>query len=121
MPIRALLRRSRSRSKVPGPWSQRDSFHSLPDGNLNPKHVGRDTSVNQILVSNDFIYFGGDGPIVPANLKDQRGRHVVHKGVGQSRFDDAQLIGQFESWIRSLGDMGYRGAPYEWLTIRNHK
>lgn len=109
------------RSKVPGPWSQRDSFHSLPDGSANAKHVGRDTSVNQILVGSDFIYFGGAGPIVPANLKDPRGRHLVHKGVGQSRFDDTELIRQFEDWVRTLGDMGYRGSPYEWLTIRNHR
>ncbi|MET4258748.1 hypothetical protein ABIC09_003698 [Bradyrhizobium sp. S3.12.5] len=110
-----------SRSKVPGPWCQRDSFHSLLDGSTNSKHVGRDTRVNRILVSNDFIYFGGAGPFVPLNLKDLHGRQVVHKGVGQSRFDDAQLVGQFECWVRSLGDMGYRGAPYEWLTIRNHR
>jgi hypothetical protein len=105
------------RNVLPGPWSQRDSFHSLSDGSVNLKHVGRDTSVNRVLVSNDFIYFGGTGPRVLASLKDQRGKHIVHSRVGQSRFDDARLIEEFERWIRSLGDMGYRGAPYEWLTI----
>jgi hypothetical protein len=109
------------RNALPGPWSQRDSFHSLPDGSVNPKHVGRDTSVNRVLISNDFIYFGGTGPRVPTILKDERGRHIVHARVGQSRFDDDLLTKEFERWIRSLGEMGYRGPPYEWLTLRKQK
>ncbi|MET3993724.1 hypothetical protein ABID65_005379 [Bradyrhizobium sp. S3.9.2] len=106
------------REVVPGPWSQRDSFHSSPDGSVNSKHIGRDTSVNRVLVSDQFVYFGGAGPSVPATLKDKLGRHIVHLSVGQSRFDDAHLLSEFEHWIESLGDMGYRSPPYEWLDLR---
>ncbi|WP_271592348.1 hypothetical protein [Bradyrhizobium sp. CCBAU 65884] len=102
----------------PGSWSQRDSFHSLPDGSANLKHIGRDTSVNRVLVSDHFIYFGGTGPSVPTSLKDELGRRIVHSSLGQSRFDDAHLLEEFECWVRSLGDMGYRGPPYEWLHLR---
>lgn len=106
------------RNAVPGPWNQRDSFHSSPDGSPNSKHIGRDTSVNRVLISDRFIYFGGSGPIAPRALKDKRGRHIVHSGVGQSRFDDDQLIIAFEQWIESHGELGYRSPPYEWLDLR---
>ncbi|WP_315797840.1 MULTISPECIES: hypothetical protein [unclassified Bradyrhizobium] len=106
------------RETSPGPWKQRDSFHSLPDGRPNPKHIGRDTSVNRVLISDHFIYFGGDGPSVPTGLKDRRGRGIVHASVGQSRFDDPHLLEEFELWIQSLGNLGYRSPPYEWLDLR---
>lgn len=106
------------RKVAPGPWSQRDSLHSSLDGSPNSKHIGRDTSVNRVLISDHFIYFGGAGPSAPGTLKDKLGRHIVHFGVGQSRFDDEHVIKEFEQWIGSLGDMGYRSPPYEWLDLR---
>ena len=49
------------RSTPDSDWSQRDSFHSRADGQINPQHVARDTGVNRVLISGDFIYFGGTG------------------------------------------------------------
>ncbi|MEN8504974.1 hypothetical protein ACOCG7_08955 [Paraburkholderia sp. DD10] len=99
------------------PWEQRDSFHSLPDGSLNPDHVCRDTGVNRVLVSDDFIYFGGEGPAFPEDLKDQQGRLLCKSGIGLTTFDDPLLVAGLEQWIRSLGATGYQGAPFEWLTL----
>lgn len=99
-------------------WQQRDSFHSRPDGSLNPKHVARDTGVNRVLVSNDFVYFGGEGPAFPKDLIDQQGRALCKKGIGLTTFDDPQLIRKLELWVRSLDVSGYQGAPFEWLTLR---
>lgn len=100
------------------PWEQRDSFHSLPDGSLNPDHVSRDTGVNRVLVSDDFVYFGGEGPAFPEDLKDQQGRLLCKSGIGLTTFDDPLLVAGLEQWIRSLGATGYQGAPFEWLTLR---
>ncbi|QYY84797.1 hypothetical protein J0G10_13840 [Pseudomonas germanica] len=99
-------------------WQQRDSFHSLPDGSVNPDHVARDSGVNRVLISEDFVYFGGDGPAFPDNLKDQQGRDLCKQGIGLTTFDDVQLISSLEKWVRSFGVHGYQGAPFEWLTIR---
>ncbi|NWL48712.1 hypothetical protein DM819_23315 [Pseudomonas hunanensis] len=99
-------------------WQQRDSFHSRSDGTLNSEHVSRDTGVNRVLVSEDFVYFGGGGPGFPQSLEDKQGRNVCKKGIGQTTFSDSQLFKDFESWIRSFGMHGYQGAPYEWLTLR---
>ncbi|MGA3954160.1 hypothetical protein ACI2TT_25440 [Ralstonia nicotianae] len=106
------------RADPEAPWQQRDSFHSRFDGSLNPDHVRRDTGVNRVLVSNDFVYFGGEGPVFPAGLTDQQGRPLCKTGRGLSAFDDSQLIVKLEQWIRSFREIGYRGAPFEWLTLR---
>ena len=50
-------------------WCQRDSFHSLENGQLHAQHVARDTGVNRVLISNDFLYFGGTGPAFPDGLQ----------------------------------------------------
>jgi hypothetical protein len=99
-------------------WQQRDSFHSRPDGSLNPEHVARDTGVNRVLISNDFVYFGGEGPEFPDELQDHKGRHLCKTGIGLTTFDDALLVASLERWIRSLAVSGYQGAPFEWLTLR---
>jgi hypothetical protein len=100
-------------------WSQRDSFHSQVSGGPNPKHVANDTQVDRVLLSDDYIYFGGQGPEFPANLVDNRGRHICKNGIGRSKFKDEVMEGAFVAWIRSLGPGGLRGAPFEWLTLRS--
>lgn len=106
------------RTEAGGNWQQRDSFHSRPDGSSNPDHVARDTGVNRVLISDDFLYFGGEGPEFPDELKDQQGRRLCKTGIGLTTFSDAQLIANFEKWIRSFGVHGYQSAPFEWLTLR---
>lgn len=100
-----------------GEWRQRDSFHSRADGSINPDHVRRDTGVNRVLVAERFVYFGGEGPIVPSELVDSRGRPLIKKGIGRSRFDDAALVDSFENWIASLGVSGFQGRPQEWIAL----
>ncbi|QOT82073.1 hypothetical protein [Cupriavidus basilensis] len=99
-------------------WFQRDSFHSNPDGTTNYKHVRRDTSVNRVLLSDDYVYFGGIGPKFPIGLRDRNGRPIWKSGIGVTCFDDAQLLAAFERWLRGLAVIGYQGAPFEWLTLR---
>lgn len=107
------------RTATSAAWQQRDSFHSLPNGSLNPQHVARDTGVNRVLISSDFVYFGGDGPSFPQDLRDDQGRHLCKSGIGLTTFDDPRLVTNLENWIRSLDESAYRGPPYEWLTLRN--
>jgi hypothetical protein len=99
-------------------WHQRDSFHSKDDGTIKIEHMTRDTGVNRVLISNDFIYFGGTGPEIPEELRDDGDRHLCKIGRGRLCFEDQQLIAQMEYWIRSLGSWGYQGAPFEWITLR---
>ncbi len=93
-----------------GSWLQADSHHSLRDGTVNIHNVRRDTSVDRVLVSDDFIYFGGKGPKIP----NSGARNVVHSGIGHSNSFSKQTIVQFVEWLRGLGEVGYSGIPLDW-------
>lgn len=99
-------------------WLQRDSFHTTDKGEQHPRHVARDTDVNRVLISDDFVYYGGYGPRIPEGLVDAQGRPVCKQGIGRNVFDDPKLIMSFEQWIRSLGETGYQDAPFEWRQLR---
>jgi hypothetical protein len=99
-------------------WLQRDSFHSNADGTRHAEHVDIDTRVDRVLVSQDFVYFGGEGPVFPKHLRDGAGRSICKTGIGYSRFDDPALIQAFVDWIRGLGVSGFQGHPFEWLSLR---
>lgn len=99
-------------------WLQRDSFHSNADGSRHEKHVGIDTSVDRVLISQDFVYFGGEGPAFPDLLQDDKGRPICKSGIGHSRFDAPTLIAAFEDWVCGLGVRGFQGAPFEWISLR---
>ena len=101
-----------------GDWRQRDSFHSREDGQLHPQHVTRDTGVNRVLISSDFIYFGGTGPTFPDDLHDREGRNLCKSGIGRSCFDDPQLVEDLKRWIRGFKLTGYQGPPHEWIALR---
>lgn len=97
-------------------WEQLDSYHSNPDGTPNQAHVLRDNSVDRVLISTDFVYFGGHGPAIPAEFRGRGRSDFVKQGRGRKVIDDLDLIRAFESWIRSLGGTGYIAAPHDWST-----
>ena len=91
-------------------WLQIDSHHSYDDGSPNHHNVRRDTKADRVLISEDFIYWGGNGPEAPSfrghNLRCRRG----HK----SSFPP-EVVEDFISWIRGLEESGYCGIPNEWV------
>ena len=93
-----------------GSWLQADSHHSLHDGTLNIHNVLRDTSVNRVLVSDDFVYFGGQGPKIPTF----GGKSIVHAGIGHRNNFSEETIIQFVEWLRGLEEIGYCGSPLDW-------
>ena len=105
------------RAAPDAPWQQRDSFHSRADGSANSDHIAKDTSVDRVLVSQEFVYVGGQGPILP-NLRDAQGRSLCKHGIGHSKFEDPKLIAAFTAWVKSIGEVGFKGEPFEWLTLR---
>jgi hypothetical protein len=107
-----------SRDVADKTWLQRDSFHSHANGQRHDEHVGIDTAVDRVLISDDFSFFGGEGPVIPATLVDPNGRPLTKQGIGYSVFDDHALICDFENWFRGLGAPGYQGAPFEWISLR---
>ena len=93
-----------------GKWGQLDSCHSNEDGSLREEHLHRDMSVDRVLISDDFVYFGGMGPEIPDSLKD-----IVHKSRQYKVIKDQNLIKEFESWLESLHAKKYQGRPFDMM------
>lgn len=93
-----------------GEFRQMRSWHSNPDGSENPGHKRRDLGQdydNNVLVSEHFVYWGGSGPMLPAELGFLR--------VGRAhrcRFT-AEQVEAVGRWFSSVPH-GMLGAPSNW-------
>ena len=99
-----------SRRDSNSPWKQAPSAHSNPDGSQSIDHTEHDTKINRVLISKDFLYFGGDGPELPIfGGEDIRATKPGHR----SCFDDATLDA-FIDWFQRLpkGKLGDPKEPY---------
>ena len=102
------------RNKVTGEWHQEDSHHSYPNSTPNRKNIENDTKIDRVLISNDYIYWGGEGPQIPAGYRFFCGFDLCKAGVGHKcRFPD-HMVTNFVDWIRSLGYQGYCRTPLDW-------
>lgn len=54
-------------------WAQADSHHSNPDGSPELWNIATDTSVDRMLYSTRFVYYGSSAPVVPQALLDEIG------------------------------------------------
>lgn len=103
------------RSADDSQWLQLDSFHTNPDGSIKPDHVARDTGTDRILISNDYYYFGGEGPEIPAVFRDPSRYDLCRKVRQRKRLEDDEWIAEFVAWLRTFGDPGYCGRPLDWV------
>lgn len=96
-----------------GSWIQADSRHSLDGGVPNAGHVQVDTSVDAVLASSHFSYFGNSGPEVPATLRTGLGDDLVCSGRGHRCNFPAELVSSAAEWLDGL-DRGILGRPSDW-------
>lgn len=96
--------------RITGKWYQENSHHSRSDGQPNLKNVVHDTQVNQVLVSTDFMYWGGTAPMIP----DALCHDLCKKGPGHKSNFAEGFAEQVVAWIRSQNDAGFAGAPLDW-------
>ena len=93
-------------------WVQEDSHHSHQDGTPNPRNIVNDTQTDRVLISEDYVYFGGGGPELPARFthtdNDMRARRG-HRSNFPSWF-----VSDVVSWIRGLEGVGYVDEPLDW-------
>lgn len=101
-------------------WFQLNSYHSKLDGSPSQEHIERDTKVPNVLVSDDFVYFGGEGPKLPQSFLQEGPAQVCRIGIRQyMRVKDAKVIDGFVKWLRSQHCSGYCGKPWDWISRRN--
>ena len=103
---------------APEQWRQLRSYHSNKDGSRREEHVRRDTKVQRILVSNDFVYFGGEGPELPRQFCHGGEFEMLWPHRNYRRVVDNAVISAFESWIRALAVTGFQGIPWDWVKRR---
>lgn len=99
-------------------WKQLNSYHSKPDGRPVTQHIKRDTSVERILVSKEYVYYGGEGPILPKEFRSGLPTGLCHAGRNYRRVWDEKVIARFEAWLKSQGHSGCEGKPWDWIHRR---
>jgi len=93
-------------------WIQENSHHSHADGSTNLLNLETDTHANRVLVSDDFTYWGGDGPVIPPNFNQLIARRGHKCNFSQRLVDD------FLAWCQSSGAIGRVGVPLKWNAAR---
>jgi hypothetical protein len=78
-------------------WHQLDSHHSLAAGVPNLLNVKKDTSVDRVLLSRKFYYFGASARLIPSGLLERLG---FQNRQGHRIFDSQQCAMLLE-WVRS--------------------
>jgi sarcosine oxidase delta subunit len=98
-----------------GSWHQENSHHSLADGCANEANVKADTQTDRVLISDDFVYWGGTGPKLPATFLNY-GQASVSICVVRNHKNNfpSELVHDFVHWIRSRGERGCVGEPLDW-------
>jgi len=96
-----------------GVWRQENSHHSHTDGSENPSNIANDTQTNRVLLSDDFVYWGGSGPTIARRFREFDGLDVCAGRGYKSAFPD-RLVREFVEWIRSRDERGYAGIPLDW-------
>lgn len=87
-----------------GEWKQLPSLHCVGD-------IERDLSVQTVLVSDKFVYFGSNSPTLPQNFA-KGSECLIKKGPGHRTESREKVIAKFEDWIEELGGWsGIRGNP----------
>ncbi len=95
-----------------GAWIQEDSHHTHKGGKPMLKNLEKDTSAPRVLVSNEYWYWGGNGPEVPEIFR-RPGNDICLSGQGYKCNYPETFITDFIKWIKSLDGSGYLGDPAE--------
>jgi hypothetical protein len=100
-----------------GDWIQEDSFHSQELGRPHKENIQTDTgTTDRVLIGDWFVYWGGEGPMVPEEFGS-----VVQKTQGHKSIDSVELINSFVSWAKSSdggAEPAIMGDPFEWPRLR---
>ena len=104
--------------RVNNKWKQQASHHNkYTDGRVNEKNLKRDTGVDRVLISDDFIYWGSRGYELP----ELNGEVLYKKRQGcRNRFKE-ETVEAFVKWYRSLREKGFCSPPKKWQSGRFKK
>jgi hypothetical protein len=100
-----------------GRWRQADSHHSLENGRPNPRNISRDTSVNRLLLTRRFVYFGATAPVIPKMFRPfNRSNEDICCASQGHRVHSEALAVAFERWLVKQDKWGLQGLPLEFAS-----
>lgn len=94
---------------INGNWIQEDSAHCKLDGTCHPEHLKKDTGGSNVLISQNFYYFGDKAPIIPNELIE-----ICHSTQGQKKITN-QLANDLVNWVTNNFNTGIHGDPLNWV------
>jgi hypothetical protein len=97
-----------------GPWLQERSHHSFPDGTVNVSNLARDTGSDNVLWSEDFVYFGRLAPLIPDNLRSFAGDDLYPSGRSHRVGFSSDFVAAVDAWFTGLPERGRVGRPAAW-------
>lgn len=87
------------------------SFHSNSDGSTSVENLERDTgSTNNVLLANEFTYYGRNAVHLPDELAI-----FEKRGIGHTSTFPAKKIAELEAWLGAR--QGPIGRPIDWAPI----
>lgn len=96
-------------------FEQLHSHHSLADGSVNAHNRDKDTGSNNVLVSEEYVYFGRSAPQVPAYLRDFDGIDLCPPTQGHISLKIfPEMRSSVEAYFNDLLGTKVRGLPTNW-------
>lgn len=93
-------------------WTQLDSHHSLPGGQINHANVRDDTQTNRVLIANEFWYYGADALLLPTAFRGDGNANIcTHRGHKKTFLPG--LAERFLDWLNEQPS-GCLGRPDRW-------
>jgi len=91
-----------------GDWIQEDSHHTYPDGSPVEANIRTDTSVDRVLISTNFCYWGEKSIPIPKIFHE-----IVKAGPGHKCNFDPEFANRAREWLMNQG-RGVLGDPLSW-------
>lgn len=87
-------------------WNQENSHHSHPDGTINTHNLNRDIPGENVLISEQFYYFGSDAVDLPDHITSK----LVKKGPGHKNIA-SQFAQELIDFLFENSEQGYHSDP----------
>ena len=104
-----------------GDWRQLPSLHSETghsETGCSPceDDMDKDLQVDRVLIGENFIYWGADGPFKP-HFPTQ----PLYFGIGHKFRYKPQLVMEFLDWVESVSERGRRADPADMDMAEKHR
>lgn len=95
-------------------WIQEDSHHSLARGEINHANLTRDTGSDNVLIGEDFVYWGANAVEIPDHLRNFAGEDLYPPSRNYRSTFSKAFKAEVSAWFKALPARGYRGRPTSW-------